>query len=177
MLSRLLTRFGYRAPAWGDWQGAGDESAHYAALARLVQTYAPDQPVLDVGCGSAPLAAYLTQPYLGIDVNPHVLRAVRPGVRVRCVDAGTDPRTLGSFGCVVFCEMLYYLPTARHALDLIASYQTISPVQIVSIFVDPQKPERRNAAVWSALLDAYVPIAQVFIPQTDRAGWHLAVLH
>lgn len=103
---------------------ADEYSFREQAAAVLRRLSASDSPVLDLGCGTGPLAAMSVAAGLdlrGVDLDPAMLQGAlrRPGSRpgqFLLADAGRLPFRAGAFGAVVSLGLFEYLGEAVMAL-------------------------------------------------------------
>lgn len=189
MWQQLIRKVGFRDREWGDWHTPDDaETPRYRALADLRLRFAPNAPLLDLGCGTAPLLKHLPADllYLGIDCQPEAAKigqaACRPHQRVLCGNVAnhTLHKTF-PFGCVVFSEVLYYQPTTKAALALIESYaKAIQPpaIALVSIWTEGTRLPK-NAATLEAVRTQYRDrlLTDEYLAASFNRGWHLVALH
>jgi 2-polyprenyl-3-methyl-5-hydroxy-6-metoxy-1,4-benzoquinol methylase len=137
--------------ASGDWQGLRQErqAARYREIARLVELYAPNGKVLDVGCGEGVLMDYLNlekiSQYTGIDpsataVSNVVLKRSQDNVERTTV----EQYQAGQLSCdvIVLSEVLYYLQDPVGIIEKFAGALTKNGVLIISIF---QRKDRLTA--------------------------------
>lgn len=113
----------------GGWERLRDEgeAARYAVVREVVERYARDGLVLDLGCSQAILAEGLTcRRYVGVDRSGPALRRARvrdrPGTELVEADAASYVPDEAP-DVVVLNEVLYYLPhpvtvARRHARGL-----------------------------------------------------------
>lgn len=125
-------------------------------------------------------------PYLGIDVQSRAIDVARQSCRgdhqrVHCADLSSIVLA-ESFGCILFSEVLYYQPTVTAAMHLLARYVPFvkkDGIVLVSIFIDPNKPERINGPIWQAIHYEYGSqlIASDAVPtRDDQSHWRIVAL-
>jgi SAM-dependent methyltransferase len=129
-----------RAYAAGEWEGLHSEAeaARFGVVAGFLGRYrAKGSPILDVGCGSAPLYAALpaeaARCWVGTDLSAEAISRARShvpeGTPLYNESAeGSVPGSVashGPFGAILFSEVLYYLvdpveTLARYGTQLLA---------------------------------------------------------
>jgi SAM-dependent methyltransferase len=117
-------------------------SPHYARIADLVCAF----PVLDVGCGKCTLAHFLpVDQYLGIDPASAPLEVPEARRLPLTVAEGLERLPAGSFGTVIFNEVLYYF---EDPLTVINSYRRLLKPggrMLVSIYHTSRRVSLRSA--------------------------------
>jgi SAM-dependent methyltransferase len=80
-------------------------------FARIAAMVAPDQTVLDVGCGTCQLARFLPgRRYIGIDLNPvFIVDAVHRGIDARIIDVFDRHSYPHGVDVIVSCDMLHHV--------------------------------------------------------------------
>lgn len=115
--------------ARGGWDRLRDpsEAARYAGVRRVVEAYAADGTVLDLGCSQAILREGLRcRRYVGVDANATALARSRvaglPGTELVRGDVATFVPDEAP-DAVVLNEVLYYLP---HPVDVAERYARLT---------------------------------------------------
>ncbi len=189
-LSRLKSLIGFKDHNAGHWARLDDlqNKPRYREIERLRRDYAPFSSVLDVGCGAGVVRNHITTParYLGIDSEPHAIEAARQNIRSDsreqfiCGDISDLTLLAGQrFGFIVFAEVLYYQPSAQHAVQLVKSYveKVLSPTGffLVTTWVHPSR--RGNTHVSGQVHKVYKDdcVSSTFVRCDTNCGWHLAL--
>jgi trans-aconitate methyltransferase len=112
-VSRFLFDVEYKA---GEWDYL--DSCRGDPYARIIQRYAPNARILDLGCGTAKnveLKPGTYVRYLGVDFSQEAIRRARLNARPNTdyeVANILEYEPVGTFDVVLLREVLYYLPTA-----------------------------------------------------------------
>lgn len=107
-----------------DYLFSPDESAHYQAINKYVNEYAPHGKILDVGCGQGVLYHYLQNEtalpinYLGIDISSNAILSAKD--KFKCgnfkqLDFDKEPLQ-EKFDVIIFNETLYYFDKPYNTL-------------------------------------------------------------
>jgi len=163
----------------GDFAHAGEEEAITLAMDAVAK--APDQHILDAGCGRGGTAAYMQAHgwgrVTGIDVEPKSIayaRATYPDVTFQCCrieDVATDLQ--GQFDVVTLFNVLYALPDHVDGLRALAARAAPKARLVVFDYVDLGTYQD------APLIDSGKPFLPNPLKQSDlgetlmRGGWRL----
>jgi SAM-dependent methyltransferase len=130
ILYYLCTRFGNRSlRSWAyDWQTGKEgwnflDKTHSSEVVRVVEKYARQGRILDLGCGTGILAGMLNlgsfEYYRGVDVSSEAIALARKRASEKIHFEIGDIQSYeckDSFDLIVFEESLYYIPFFRQRL-------------------------------------------------------------
>jgi len=148
-----------RSYAAGTWDGltSAQESARLRAASWLLDQHRPPgTPILDVGCGPAPLYPFLlpdaARCWIGTDISAEAIErahaAVPPGTPLFVESAeGPVPPSVaahGPFGAILFSEVLYYLREPLETLDRYGEHLLPQGCFVISLW----NPPRHRALRW-----------------------------
>lgn len=148
-----------RAYAAGEWEGlhSEQEAARFRVVARfLAEHRGTGSPILDVGCGSAPLYAALPREaadcWVGTDLSAEAIARARgrvpEGTPLFAESAeGNVPEQVasrGPFGAILFSEVLYYLKDPVETLALYGRHLVVGGCLVISLW----NPPRHRALRW-----------------------------
>ncbi len=140
LLSRILRRDNERENRKDSWQRLRDdaERPRYAAVRDVVERYAADGFVLDLGCSQGILAESLRYGrYLGIDTSSRAIALASPmsdaQTRFLCADVDTFVPDRPP-DAVVLNEVMYYLPHPLRSAQRHARGLAPGGVLVISLF-------------------------------------------
>jgi 2-polyprenyl-3-methyl-5-hydroxy-6-metoxy-1,4-benzoquinol methylase len=118
------------------------EFGRYGVIAEYIQRLCPNSPVLDIGCGTGILSAFLSETvnYSGIDVSASAIEIAKrrfPTRNFQCIDV-RDFTSGRDFKTIVFNESLYYLnaPDVHKLLNRVATWTMDPHLMIISYYSD-----------------------------------------
>lgn len=168
----------------GDWRGLDDlaQAGRYELVAFLLSSFAKESPsVLDVGCGSGVLAAFLPNcRYVGIEPSGAACGEARNrGLKIIHSTAEGFEALGGPWDAIVFNEMLYYCGDPVGLLGRFSRLLTSEGVIVISIYqrrvyVFPTRTMLRKHI--AHLFDRRKPTsnrdcAKMVLRYMCRAGW------
>jgi trans-aconitate methyltransferase len=168
----------YRSGGW-DYLADQDEAGHYLAIAQFCGRCLGDGSVLDIGCGTGILVAYLQRQagmapsrYFGVDLAQQAVdqaAAACPGAHFTRLDYRTDT-VPGRFDVVIFNETLYCFDDPVAILDKsIAENMHAGSLLIVSMYGE------HHEAIWDAIA-ARCNIVDEQLVENNRVRWKVRVL-
>lgn len=164
----------------GDWQGLAlaRQVPRYRVIARMIGQYCPNGSVLDVGAGEAVLWDYLPKSvkYLGIEPSAKAVKSAGARCGRDCIihstgedfDAGNS-----QWDCIVFNEMLYYVPEPVALLEKFSKLLKSGGTIIVSIYQKSSYPIKTRLMQWlhGRSLMSNVRCAKMVHDFMVRDGW------
>ena len=148
-----------RTYAAGTWDGlhSEQEAARFRVVAAFLERYREaGTPILDVGCGSAPLYAALppeaARCWVGTDLSAEAIGRARSRVPagtpllVESAEGEVPPcvASLGPFGAILFSEVLYYLEDPVQTVSRYGEHLLPGGCFVVSLW----NPPRHRALRW-----------------------------
>ena len=170
----------YRNGEW-DYLAGADEAGHYLAIARFCSRYLEHGALLDIGCGTGILPAYLhahagmaLARYTGIDLAGEAVRRAAsqfPEARFLQFDysASSFP---GRYDGVIFNETLYCFDQPLAIIDkCIAENTHAGSLLLISMYGD------HHEAIWDALGARCDTLAEDVVENARRnVRWKIRVL-
>lgn len=167
---RTLTRTfpSLNAASWdlqyqlGLWNYLDSEQAGHGLL-QVMQKYAPQASILDLGCGASanlPLAPGTYKKYHGIDISAQAIERARAMGRADCSYETADILTYvprEAYDAIIISEVLCYLPIAKISgfLHRLSGYLTPTGVILIQIWAGAM-----DASVTAAIEGSGLPMAQ-----------------
>lgn len=122
----------------GDWKGLAKETERprYEQIAHLVDEFCAGGSVLDVGCGEAVLAGFLTESIRYTGLEPSGKAAKTAGERATCHHATAEDFNpeRETWDCIIFNEMLYYSKAPRILMKKFSKFLKPRGIIIISIY-------------------------------------------
>jgi 2-polyprenyl-3-methyl-5-hydroxy-6-metoxy-1,4-benzoquinol methylase len=166
----------YRRGDW-DYLRTLDELPHYTVIAGYVHSINPTAAVLDVGCGEGILQEHLGADgyshYAGIDLSEAAIARAAEQADERTTFLSADAASYvpdREFDCIVFNEVLYYLPDPLAVVRRYQASLSADGAFIVSMFIDP-----RCDVVWQSLEADFTAEATIDLVG-GRVGWRIKIL-
>jgi trans-aconitate methyltransferase len=168
----------YRSGGW-DYLGGEDEAGHYLAIAQLWARQPGHASLLDIGCGTGILLAYLQRHaglapahYTGVDLADEAVRQAAsawPQASFSRLDYSTDT-VAGRYDGVVFNETLYCFDDPLAILEKsIAENMHAGSLLIVSMYGE------HHAPIWDAIA-ARCDTLDERVVKNSRAMWKVRAL-
>lgn len=136
------------------------EFGRYGIIAEYIQRICPAASVLDIGCGTGILSAFLSPDvnYLGVDLCDDAIAAAKkrfPAKDFVCTDV-RDFNSERKFEAVVFNESLYYLAPddINKLLGRVASW-TVHPHLIIISFYSLDKEGKETFDILSEYISVF----------------------
>jgi 2-polyprenyl-3-methyl-5-hydroxy-6-metoxy-1,4-benzoquinol methylase len=169
----------YRSGGW-DYLTGDDEAGHYQAIAEFYERHLRDGSLLDIGCGTGILVAYLQwhagmEPsrYTGIDLAQDAVDQAQsscPGGRFSRLDYSTDA-VPGRFDGVIFNETLYCFDDPVAMVDKsITENMHADSLLIVSMYGDHHEP------IWDAIATRCDTVDEQAVENARGVCWKIQVL-
>ena len=170
----------------GDWDYLNNisESSRYSVISGFIRCLGPDQSILDLGCGTGLLPAYLGSNnyarYTGIDISEAAIECARQSEdeHTRFLVADLTQVTLKTRYDVIVCsECLYYLPDPVAVLLGYSQFVAPCGVIITSLFLGSRRftptsfyLRLRNTRLAKQMKKHFSCVEEVLIKST-RASW------
>jgi 2-polyprenyl-3-methyl-5-hydroxy-6-metoxy-1,4-benzoquinol methylase len=169
----------YRSGGW-DYLAGEDEAGHYLAIAQLCGRHLRGGSLLDVGCGTGILVAYLQRHagltpsrYTGIDLAQEAVSLAAsswPAARISRLDYSTDAAP-GRYDGVIFNETLYCFDDPVAVVDKsIAANMHAGSLLIVSMYGGHHEP------IWDALASRCDCVDEQEVENAGGVRWKIQAL-
>lgn len=169
----------YRSGGW-DYLASEDEAGHYLAIAEYCGRYLRDRSVLDIGCGTGILLAYLQRHaamapsrYTGIDLAQEAVDQAASsceGGRFSRLDYSADAAP-GRYDGVIFNETLYCFDDPVAVVDkCIIQNMHAGSLLIVSMYGDHHEP------IWDALAARCATVEERVVENSRGVHWKIRAL-
>lgn len=169
----------YRSGGW-DYLAGEEEAGHYLAIAQFYRRHLRDGSVLDIGCGTGILLAYLQRHagmaparYTGIDLAQEAVGQAAssfPDASFSRLDysIGAAP---GRCDGVIFNETLYCFDDPVAIVEKsIAENMHAGSLLIVSMYGEHHEP------IWNALAKRCDTIDEQVVENSDKVRWKIQAL-
>jgi trans-aconitate methyltransferase len=146
----------YRLGLW-DYLDLGKDPGR--ELLQVIETYAPQASILDLGCGTSanlPLAPGTYRHYHGVDISAKAIERARTLGRENATYEIADVLAYvpqEAYDAILLREVLYYLPVAKVSgfLQRLSGFLTPSGVIVIQIWAGEKTPDLVAAIEGSAL--------------------------
>lgn len=161
--ARLSPRF--NAALWdvqyklGLWDYLDTGKATGRELAVIIETYAPQASILDLGCGTSvnlPLAPGTYRRYHGVDISAKAIKRARMAGRPHATYETAEifaymPRE--TYNAILLREVIYYLPVAKVSafLDRLSGFLAPGGVILIQVWAGERNPDLIAAIKGSAV--------------------------
>jgi SAM-dependent methyltransferase len=176
VLRRVLQRDNVRENAKDGWQRLRDdqEAARYVEVRRVVEKYAPDGLIVDLGCSQGILQEGLRYGrYIGVDSSEKSIRLAQPKSDMRTRFVAGDASTYvpeQAPDAVVLNEVIYYLPDPLQTVQRQARFLAPGGVVVISLFARSWSCRRLLRRI-SASLD----LVETALVTSGHLAWTVAV--
>lgn len=157
-LNAALWDVQYQLGLW-DYLDAGTAAGR--ELAGIVETYAPQPSILDLGCGTSanlPLTPGAYQRYHGVDISAKAIKRARlvgrPGATYETADVlSYVPQE--TYDAILLREVIYYLPLAKVSgfLSRLSGFLAPGGVILIQVWAG-----ERNAGLIAAIEASALPV-------------------
>jgi 2-polyprenyl-3-methyl-5-hydroxy-6-metoxy-1,4-benzoquinol methylase len=136
----------YRLGLW-DYLDGGTPTGR--EIAEIIEEYAPEASILDLGCGTTinlPLAPGTYRRYHGVDISAKAIKQARKAGRPHATYETADILTYvpqETYDAILLREVIYYLPTAKVSgfLDRLSGFLTPGGVILIQVWAGETNPD------------------------------------